>query len=350
MPGLQSALLTMAAAVIVTAVPAMGLPGPRAPREKIAAPPLLDQHNSSGKRMALLIGVSDYPGTDSDLDGGPLNDVMLMSALLQEKLGFAESEIMTLTDGKATRENIIAAFKDSLAKVPSDGIVVVYFSGHGGQLEDDDGDELDKLDEVIIVRNRDPNKVAIFRDEELSALESYLPAGRILFLLDNCYSGTGTRGQFRTPAATDVLGEVPARAQFRNPPANPRGGAQPKLMAMRSIRTQLSTTTGPVTRRAGASQEPSTHLLLAASAETETAINMPLRLSDRSTVNVGLFTAALYRTLHAPDFSGQTFAELGTKLRTVAKATTGAMKVGLQTPQVEGTMRNVTLGAFFGIK
>ena len=61
------------------------------------------------------------------------------------------SEAKIYTNDQATKANLQEAITGWLPKVSRPGdTVFIFFSGHGGQLADDNGDESDKQDELLI--------------------------------------------------------------------------------------------------------------------------------------------------------------------------------------------------------
>lgn len=106
----------------------------------------------SGRRRALLIGIN-YVGQEGALTACH-NDVNNLREFLVDVYGFKESEMLILMDdGKhhpPTRRNI----EDGMIRLtrysqPGD-VAFVSFSGHGGNVEDLDGDESDGFDETLI--------------------------------------------------------------------------------------------------------------------------------------------------------------------------------------------------------
>lgn len=76
-------------------------------------------------------------------------DAAVMSGVMQD-LGKIEVA-KTYVAHEASRANLEAAVRQWLPSVSRAGdTVVIYFSGHGSQIPDDNGDEADGLDEVII--------------------------------------------------------------------------------------------------------------------------------------------------------------------------------------------------------
>jgi hypothetical protein len=107
--------------------------------DKSLAVPLFDRYfqalaQSGGRKLALLVGINQYPrGTAL---GGCVTDVELQRELLIHRFGFNASDILTLTDTQATRENIETAFIEHLTEQAKAGDVVVFhFSGYGSRVK-----------------------------------------------------------------------------------------------------------------------------------------------------------------------------------------------------------------------
>ena len=135
------------------------------------------------------------------------NDILLIQETLR-KQNFPPENIMVVKDAAATKAEIIKAL-DKLAQNAGPGdIVVIHFSSHGQQLEDDGDDEMDKLDEAIVpydaIYNSNPvefQKYAggylrddLFGEKIIAIRNSLGSKGDLLVLMDACHSGTGTRG------------------------------------------------------------------------------------------------------------------------------------------------------------
>lgn len=145
-------------------------------------------------QYALVVGINDYPGTQNDLTGC-MKDVQDVSAFLGSQ-GFPQENIVVLRDAQATIAGIEGAFKSHLiAKAKPGDSVVFFFSGHGTQVPDLDGDEDDDADECICNYDINPrNPASWMTDDRLRVLISQIQTDRILVMLDCCHSGTGTRG------------------------------------------------------------------------------------------------------------------------------------------------------------
>ena len=147
---------------------------------------------SPSDAKVLLIGIDQYT-TVSSLMGAPTNDVDAMLAHLRDDLGVASANIRTLRDADATRRNILKMIEDWL--IPGSGYALLYFSGHGFQQRDTDGDEQDGWDETLVpvdVRVVDGAAEGMISDDEIATLLARR-VGKTDVIIDACHSGTLTR-------------------------------------------------------------------------------------------------------------------------------------------------------------
>ncbi len=112
-------------------------------------------------------------------DGAPQGGWQAMPVWLREAMR-----------GPPTREAVLAeveALAAWAAAQPGPSHVWFYFSGHGGQTRDQNGDEMDGQDEYILASDCQP-----IRDDELkSRLVEALPARcTLMAVIDACHSGT----------------------------------------------------------------------------------------------------------------------------------------------------------------
>ncbi|MEI2582753.1 caspase family protein [Scytonema sp. PRP1] len=86
------------------------------------------------RKLALLVGINQYPEQTGLL--GCLTDVDLQRELLIHRFGFQTSDIISLTNEKATRESIETAFFEHLVKqARPDDVVVFHYSGYGSRVK-----------------------------------------------------------------------------------------------------------------------------------------------------------------------------------------------------------------------
>jgi len=144
-------------------------------------------------RKALLVGINDYPGTQNDLQGC-VNDITNVYDVLVKYFGFLPADVVMLSNSRARKSAIMESLKSLLAGSKSGDSLVFHYSGHGSQVRDEDGDELDDgKDEILCPYDFDWSGGYI-RDDDLAALIGGLTRGvRLEVILDSCHSGTGTR-------------------------------------------------------------------------------------------------------------------------------------------------------------
>jgi hypothetical protein len=142
-------------------------------------------------RRALLIGINQYQAVPSLK--GALNDVAAMRELLMTRWGFEAQHIRVVTDGAATRAGVLAAFEQFVREVAPGDLAYVHYSGHGSQVRDLSGDEVDGLDETLVPHDGRTAQVPDITDDELDGIVAKFRASSVLIVLDSCHSGTATR-------------------------------------------------------------------------------------------------------------------------------------------------------------
>lgn len=156
------------------------------------------------KKVALIIAIADYPEGGKWRNLSSMNDVKYVKEALK-KNGFDNKDIDTLYNKNATKQAMIKALDDLYNRVSDGDIVYFQFSGHGQQIQDDNGDELDGYDEALIpydaAAQYDPVSYKgenHFRDdllgEKLNKIRKKIgQKGSLVVLIDACHSGTATR-------------------------------------------------------------------------------------------------------------------------------------------------------------
>jgi len=103
-------------------------------------------------------------------------------ATIAEDMGYKSKVLMT-KEGK--RETVLKEIKKAAKKLKAGDIFWITYSGHGGQVNDMNGDEKDAIDETWCLYD------AQLIDDELYMLWSEFAEGvRVLVLSDSCHSGT----------------------------------------------------------------------------------------------------------------------------------------------------------------
>ncbi|WP_433614585.1 caspase family protein [Dactylosporangium sp. CA-139114] len=266
-------------------------------------------------KLALCIGINDYPGTENDL-AGCRNDADDWAAALVAR-GF---DTRLLLDASATGAAIRAGIRDLLADTTGGDAVVITYSGHGTWLPDADGDEPDHRDEAICPHDIAANGPLL--DDELHDMFALAAPGvRTVLISDSCHSGTLTR-------LHHPIGDHPSRTRFL-PPATflpphqhlraaqlPPAGPAPQ---------RLTAAPRPTTREATTDRRP-TALLLAGCRDAEYSYDATF--DDRPN---GAFTHVALSTLNrlAPT---ATYRDWMRAIRTVLPSQDYP-----QTPALQGT-------------
>jgi len=156
-------------------------------------------------KRGLIVAIGDYGPGSKWRPISSLNDVPLVRSAMQ-KQGFDAGNINVLKNESATKKNIIGALQDFAKNSKAGDIVIIHFSSHGQQIEDDNGDELDGYDEAIVTYGAptefDPDYdfSCHIRDDELDILIKKIQAkvgksGDVIVMADACHSGTVTRSE-----------------------------------------------------------------------------------------------------------------------------------------------------------
>ena len=144
-------------------------------------------------KKALCIGIN-YIGSQYVLNGC-INDVNNIKSKLISNYGFLETDILLLTDDtsskiKPTKTNMLTEIKNLLVNAKSNDLLFLCFSGHGSQTTDLNGDEKDRLDEMIITSDLQ----SITDDVLNSLIRTSIPTSStnvsLFVLFDSCHSGT----------------------------------------------------------------------------------------------------------------------------------------------------------------
>jgi hypothetical protein len=178
---------------------------------------------------ALLVGINKYAQPGNDLRGC-VNDVTAMRALLTRTYGFAPEHIRLLTDRQATQQAILEQLDWLIGSARAGDQLVWHYAGHGSQVRDTHGDELDDyLDEIICPYDMDWDNP--FTDDLIAERFRQIPVGALLnFIADCCHSGSVSR-DWSGPANGTATPErnrplqtaVPAPIRFLPPPTEMAG-------------------------------------------------------------------------------------------------------------------------------
>lgn len=146
---------------------------------------------------ALVIGIDQYQRWPRLQHA--VRDAQAIRDTLQSQFGFRAENITTLTDGDATRANILRALnglardKAGQPRLKRDDRVFVFFAGHGSTRRLPSGRDVGYI--IPVDSSTDDLQTDAIAMPQLQELGEALPAKHAFFVIDACYSGLGlTRG------------------------------------------------------------------------------------------------------------------------------------------------------------
>ncbi|KAI8831670.1 caspase domain-containing protein [Chytriomyces cf. hyalinus JEL632] len=180
--------------------PPAGSGGAPAQQQQHSAPQQQHSQQRAGEgsptKKALLIGIN-YTGSKYAL-AGCINDAYNLKDFISQNYGYSTdtNHMVVMTDDakdpslKPTAKNLLAGFHWLLAgSKPGDELFLSY-SGHGGQVKDQDGDRASGLDDTLCPVDFE-TAGQIISDDLHRYLVKALPQGvKLTCILDCCHSGT----------------------------------------------------------------------------------------------------------------------------------------------------------------
>lgn len=151
-------------------------------------------------KRALVIGI----GEQQDKAWNKINGDKDITYVVEYLRNGGFKSIKTLANKQATKRGIVTAFQILSKECQRGDIIYIHFSGHGQQMKDVNGDEVDGLDECWIPYdayknpcNKDHGEKHL-SDDEINVLLKNIRGkigsnGKILVVVDACHSGDSSR-------------------------------------------------------------------------------------------------------------------------------------------------------------
>src|SRR4030042_6696484 len=158
------------------------------PVKQAATGVLGEQLGTGADKYAIIVGISDYPGTINDLEYCD-DDADDMYDALTTLYGYSPSNIRLLVNMGASFDAIHNAVNDIKSQEAAGDEVVFFFSGHGTRGVADGGDRV-KMDEAIVSHDGSSSGslIAIW-DGQLKDWFAGFDTSRIIFIFDSCLAG-----------------------------------------------------------------------------------------------------------------------------------------------------------------
>lgn len=157
-------------------------------RVERAAVPAIASSGKPGRRIALVVGISDYADSALDLEFARRDAKAMYDTLTNPALGpaaFDRRDVRLLVDSEATVANINTGLREFLRQARDEDSVLFYFAGHGAP----DPNQLTDL--YLLAHDTSPNNVAgtglLMRHVREAIAE--IPAKHVLILTDSCHGG-----------------------------------------------------------------------------------------------------------------------------------------------------------------
>ncbi len=151
-----------------------------------------------GRVYAVMVGISNYQGTASNL-AYTADDAIKMAETLRRE-GVLAAESVVLTDAQATPANVRAAFQRVAAAAGPDDMFLFFYSGHGTQVPGRAGaGEPDNREEAIALIG------GLLMDDEMAQMFRGVRAGVSILALDSCFSGGFARDVVSQPGVMGLF-------------------------------------------------------------------------------------------------------------------------------------------------
>jgi uncharacterized caspase-like protein len=183
-----------------------------------------------GEDRALLIGVGRYAHFDDRLNGVNL-DLSMMTEVAH-LMGFKRHEIKVLENEAASTAGVNETFEDWLIKGSGpDDRVLIYFSGHGSQVPDENNDEKDQFDEVLLLydvvlteKRGQQTLEGVIHDDHFNRMLAKMKSRNIMVILDACHSGSATRN-LRLATRSMPVNDAQVKYFYYSPMLEAAGGS-----------------------------------------------------------------------------------------------------------------------------
>ncbi len=167
------------------------------------------------RRHALVVGIDEYPGFGpEDQLAGAVRDARVMEEVLVSRHAFNHGDVIRRLGIEATRDGLLDALWKIRSQVGQGDQVVFFFSGHGSQMTDREGDEGDGLDETLVPfdSGREDTENRDLSDDEINYWAATIleKTPHLTLIFDCCHSATLHRPGWRIRSVASDLRPVEA--------------------------------------------------------------------------------------------------------------------------------------------
>lgn len=133
-------------------------------------------------------------------------DAKAIAHLLEDRIESSDRDVRLLINGAATRKKIVKAIGEDLPRLQSrDDLVLIYYAGHGCP---EHTFPPNRTARYLVPHDADYDRIfatGISLEQELKTLLERQSAGRVLFILDACFSGLAGGRTFIGPSLAHAV-------------------------------------------------------------------------------------------------------------------------------------------------
>jgi uncharacterized caspase-like protein len=149
---------------------------------------------------SVIIGINTYSDPKIPNLRSARSDAEAVSLLLREGIVASERTVKTLLDEQATRRAVVEAVGEALPRKQNKGdLVLIYFAGHGSPEQENPPDKISRYLVPHDTEYRSVFATGLGLETDLVALLDRQSTGRVLLILDACFSGQAASRSFLGP-------------------------------------------------------------------------------------------------------------------------------------------------------
>jgi len=165
----------------------------------------------SGEGRVFILAVGSNMGDLTETN----RDATRFAKAMRELFHVRQNRVCVLKN--ANKQEFVHALErlGDRRRVGADDLVIIFYSGHGTQRDDDNNDEKDRLDEFFATYAKKIRTRYLLRDDQFSALIQKIPTPNILTVIDACFSAGLTKGKDSTERVKSLEGTIPSSGHIR---------------------------------------------------------------------------------------------------------------------------------------
>jgi len=152
----------------------------------------VNKSEEKSRIWAAIIGINNYKNSKIPDLNFALSDATSMNDYIQNDLKVPSSNILSLYNENATKQNIEKILGDFLPrKAKKQDTVIIYYSGHGAPYQNLSSPDGDNVSKYLLTFDTEPESMwaTALAMERIREIFQRIKSERVVFLADTCYSG-----------------------------------------------------------------------------------------------------------------------------------------------------------------